>query len=218
MKPPTRKQKTLLVVLALVALAGIAYFAFKSSIIRDTVILINARTPTPLFLLLMVILPVFGFPLSVFLVALGIKFGLATSLLIMFAIMPLHLGMSYGLARIAGNIIQRILAKKDYQIPQIPPHRHLRFCFLVAAIPVAPYAVKNYLLPLAGIPFWIYLGMNWVCQGLLAVPAVVLGNSLADLNPVMFISAIAAIIIIYLLISRLERKYGKQVDLKASTN
>ena len=85
---------------------------------------------------------------------------------------------------------------------------------MIASIPVAPYAIKNFLLALAGIPFRIYLSMNWGCQAVLATPSVILGGSIADLNPIMFLGALTGLVAIYLVVNRIEKKFGKQVDVK----
>lgn len=205
--------------LAAVIIAGIILMAGYAAGSRDMLVriisLTNENTPTPLFITLFVILPIFGFPISLFLLVLGIKFGLVAGIALMAIIMPIHMIVSFALAKIAGDLIRSILSRGSYIIPQVPPDKQVRFAFLIAAVPGLPYAVKNFLLPLAGIPFRLYLGMNWGCQAVMAVPAVILGTSVADLNPLMFISAIAGLVVIYLVISRIEKKHGKHNDLTA---
>jgi len=214
----SKKQKIGLSALIIVGLILIGYFGIRYGLFSRAVSLVNENTPVPLFIVLMIILPIFGVPVSPFLVVLGIKFGLAAGIALMVIIMPIHMMISFALAKVAGNFIRAVLSRKNYVIPQVPPDRQIRFSFLVTAVPLLPYAVKNFLLPLAGIPFRLYLGMNWGCQAILASPAVVLGSSMADLNPVMFIVAIAGLVIVYLVVSRIETKYGKHVDLKTEKN
>lgn len=222
----TTNRKKLLLAAMLIALVPIGYFAVKYNLIVQMISLVDKNTPTPLFIALMIILPIFGAPISIFLIVLGIKFGLAPGLALMVFVMPIHMIASYVLTKIARNLIQAILLRGSYVIPQVPADRQVRFSFLVAALPVLPYPVKNCFLPLAGIPFKIYLALNWPCQAVLAVPAVVLGRSIhevvdkgskatwTDLDPVALGAAVAGYITIYLIISRIEKKYGKQVDFK----
>jgi uncharacterized membrane protein YdjX (TVP38/TMEM64 family) len=206
-----RKQNILLgAVLAGVALVG--YVLTHRDQIAQIISLVNENTPAPLFIALMVILPIFGVPISLFLLVLGIKFGLTAGLLLMFLVMPIHMTISFALTKVAGELIQNMLFRGKYIIPQVPADRRVRFSFLVAALPLLPYAAKNFFLPLAGIPFRLYLGMNWACQATLAIPAVVLGSSIGDLNPAMFMAAVAGLLTIYLIIGRIEKKYGKHVD------
>ncbi len=209
---PKKKILVLILILAGVALLGFAFV--RKDLIMQIISLVNDKTPTPLFLVLFFILPIFGFPISVFLVVLGIKFGPIGGILLMLAVMPVHMAISFLLAKVAGNFIQNLLSRWNYSIPQVPADKHLRFTFIVASIPVAPYTVKNFLLALAGIPFWLYLGMNWGCQAVLATPGVILGGSIADLDPRLFLAAIAGLVVIYLVVNRIEKQYGKQVDLK----
>jgi uncharacterized membrane protein YdjX (TVP38/TMEM64 family) len=213
----TGKQKVLLgAVAAGVALA--AYALAHRHQIAQVISLVNENTPVPLFLALMVVLPIFGVPISLFLLVLGIKFGLTAGLCLMVLVMPIHMTVSFLLTKVAGELVQNVLFRGKYIIPQVPPDKRVRFSFLVAALPLLPYAAKNFFLPLAGIPFRLYLGMNWGCQATLAIPAVVLGSSIADLNPAMFMAAVAGLLTIYLVIGRIEKKYGKQVDIKKEEN
>ena len=62
------------------------------------------------------------------------------------------------------------------------------------------------------------MSMNWGCQAVMAIPAVVLGSSVAELNPVMFIAAVTGLMAVYLVISGIEKKYGRQLALKAEDN
>lgn len=213
MKRP-RPKTIILIILALLAGGLAAYAALRMELLSAAVEQINAHTPTPIFLLLLVLLPIFGFPMTPFLLVMGIKFGLGPGLALLFLVMPVHMSVSFALARLADKLLKKTLARIGYAIPRVPPDKRLRFSFLVSAIPVAPYAVKNFLLPLAGIPFRLYLSINWPCQGILSIPAVILGSSLATLNLPLLAAAIAAIIIIYMIISRIEKRYSNQVELK----
>jgi len=213
---PSKKQILgLAVAAAVIALMG--YAAVKYDMIPKMISLVNEGTPTPLFITLMIILPIFGFPLSPFLLALGIKFGTLTGIGLMVACMPIHMIVSFGLVKVAGNFLEALLSRRNYTIPQISADKQIRFTFVIAAIPVAPYAVKNFLLALAGIPFRLYLSMNWGCQAVLATPAVILGGSIADFDPLLFLAAIAGLLVIYLVVNRIEKKYGRNVDLKMET-
>ncbi|MFP4446482.1 MAG: hypothetical protein ACLFPD_09600 [Desulfosudaceae bacterium] len=212
MSPP-RVKTILLITVALLAVAGFAWAVVRLDLLPGLVDQINTNTPTSVFILLFLVLPIFGFPMTPFLLVLGLKFGIAAGLVLLVVTMPLHMAISFALANLADSLISRILTRTRYSIPQVPPDKRLRFSFLVAAIPVAPYAVKNFLLPLAGIPFRTYLSVNWPCQAVLCVPAVVLGSSLATLNIPLFGGAVAAIVLVYLVVSRIEKKYSRQVNL-----
>lgn len=198
----------------ILGLGLLGYTAVNHDMLAKIISMVDESTPTSLFIILMIVLPIFGFPLSPFLLVLGIKFGPVAGIALMILTMPIHMIVSFGLTKVAGGVIRSVLARGNYAIPQVPAGRQIRFTFIIASIPVLPYTVKNFLLPLAGISFPVYITMNWTCQALMAIPAVVLGSSVADLNPVMFIAAITGLITVYLVISGVEKKYGKQVELK----
>jgi len=212
--PRPKKIKITIAALLVAGVAAVGYFAVSHDLIPRAIALINENTPVPLFIALMIILPIIGVPITPFLLVLGIKFGLARGILLMVLIMPVHMIISFALTRIAGDLVLGLLSRGSYTIPRVPADKQLRFSFVVAAVPLLPYAVKNFLMPLAGIPFRLYLTMNWSCQTVLALPAVVLGSSVANLNPWMFILALVGMAILYLVISWIERTYGRQMKLK----
>jgi uncharacterized membrane protein YdjX (TVP38/TMEM64 family) len=216
-----RLSKTLKICLAALLVIGLGllgYAVISHDILAKIISLVDENTPAYLFIILMILLPTFGFPLSPFLLVLGIKFGLAGGIALMVLIMPIHMLISFALTKIADDFIRTLLSRGSYVIPKVPADKQIRFTFLIASIPVLPYPIKNFLLPLAGISFPVYMSMNWGCQAVMAIPAVVLGSSVADLNPVMFIAAVAGLVAVYLVISWIEKKYGKQVALKAEEN
>ena len=212
--PRPKKIKITIAALLVAGVAAVGYFAVSHDLIPRAIALINENTPVPLFIALMIILPIIGVPITPFLLVLGIKFGLARGILLMVLIMPVHMIISFALTRIAGDLVLGLLSRGSYTIPRVPADKQIRFSFVVAAVPLLPYAVKNFLMPLAGIPFRLYLAMNWSCQTVLALPAVVLGSSVANLNPWMFILALVGMAILYLVISWIERTYGRQMKLK----
>ena len=216
-----RLSKTLKICLAALLVIGLGllgYAVISHDILAKIISLVDENTPAYLFIILMILLPTFGFPLSPFLLVLGIKFGLAGGIALMVLIMPIHMLISFALTKIADDFIRTLLSRGSYVIPKVPADKQIRFTFLIASIPVLPYPIKNFLLPLAGISFPVYMSMNWGCQAVMAIPAVVLGSSVADLNPVMFIAAVVGLVAVYLVISWIEKKYGKQVALKAEEN
>ena len=216
-----RLSKTLKICLAALLVIGLGllgYAVISHDILAKIISLVDENTPAYLFIILMILLPTFGFPLSPFLLVLGIKFGLVGGIALMVFIMPIHMLISFALTKIADDFIRTLLSRGSYVIPKVPADKQIRFTFLIASIPVLPYPIKNFLLPLAGISFPVYMSMNWGCQAVMAIPAVVLGSSVADLNPVMFIAAVVGLVAVYLVISWIEKKYGKQVALKAEEN
>ncbi len=169
---------------ALVAAA--AYFTITSGLFRQITSLINENTPPELFIGMMLLLPLAGVPLSLFLFLLGLKFGAVTGLLLLEAILPVQMAVAYMLAyAVRKPLVNYLVKRKNYQIPAVPEHKSLMVSFFFFTFPF-PYAVKLYLLPLAGVKFRYCFWLNWAVQGILCIPFVLLGKSAMDLNAEMF--------------------------------
>lgn len=124
-------------------------------------------------------LPMVGFPITPFLVLLGLRFGSAWGIVLMMAVMPIHLVVSFWFTRAVAGPWIRILAKKmGVSIPELPENRRLGFAFLFMVIPGLGYSIKNLLLPLSGIRFFPYLVCGWLIQGIMGVPFVIMGKAL----------------------------------------
>ena len=198
----------------LVLLVGAAYLLTHYDVLalnETTATAIGQNTPAPLFIVLMIILPIFGVPISIFLVLAGIKFGAAGGLALVAVVMPIHFLTAYFLVKFAREPVEKFLNRFHYKIPQVPPSKQIRYCFLLVALPGLPYAVKNYLPPIVGVPFGPYFLMNLACQYLGCLPMVVMGGALTEMNFKLIVVGIAIFAVLYLLISYLEKKYSDQV-------
>ncbi|MBI4774435.1 MAG: hypothetical protein HY788_09695 [Deltaproteobacteria bacterium] len=171
--------------------------------------LINDNTPLAPFLILMAVLPILGFPISVFLVVSGIKFGLLGGILVSTLFYPLHLVLSYYLANsVVRQRLSKMLARWGYDTPRIPGQQLILYGSIFAAIPVIPYTPKNYLLALAGLPFKPYVLICWPIHTALGLPFIFLGQSAVSLD---FRVALAAVVLLtgaYVIAVWLRRRYA----------
>lgn len=198
------------IILAFSCLMLAMYGLIQFNLIERVTTLINKNTPTHIFLGLMLVLPLVGVPLSVFIFVLGMKFGIGYGILLLEIIMPLHILISYIIARTVRQPIKNFLVKrKNYHIPEIPENKLAIFSFLFLAVPVLPYAAKNYVLPLAGVPFRYCMWLNWAIQGTLSIPFVILGKSTADMNLLLFGITLAVLALIFVGLRRLRNWYER---------
>ena len=131
-----------------------------------------------LFLVLMGILPIFGFPMSPFLVLSGIKFGTVWGAGVSLLIMPIHLGMCYVISKtFLQTIILKVMRSRGYSPPGFLTAKPGKLVFLFLVVPGPPYVMKNYILALTGLPFISYMVLTWTVQGALALPVVILGGA-----------------------------------------
>ncbi len=144
---------------------------------------VNRDTHWALFIGLMASLPIFGFPISVFLFLTAIKFGFGLGVLLTFLIIPIHLAASWGLGRtLLYPYIQDYLKSRGYQLLHIPSRRTLLFVSLFVIVPGPPYFLKNYILALSGIHFRYYFVISWSMETAICIPVLGLGESVADMN------------------------------------
>ena len=198
-------------VAALLVAVGI-YLAIQYEYLQDAVSFVDQSMSSPLFITLMVVLPVVGFPISVFLIVGGIKFGILWAILLWLAVLPVHAVIGYYVARWARGPLERFLSDRmGYHIPQIPENNTAMFSFLFLAIPGIPYAGKNYLLALAGVPFRYCVLMNCIVQSALGMPFIVLGKSAAEMDMTLFYIALGIFTAGYLLLRWLKKKYGDKI-------
>ena len=170
---------------------------------------VSSETHAAIFLIMFAVLPLLGFPISAFLVLLGVKFGGWYGCLIMALGMPFHLIVSFLLTHsFLRSLLQQCLESMDYRLPQIPRERALWFSFVFMAVPGLPYAVKNYVLPLSGAPFRFYFLSGYLVQGAMGLPFVVAGDAVAGEHLVILAVIFAVMLAIYAVVQQLRRRHG----------
>lgn len=211
---PASRSKTPLILagIGLAALGVVAvYLVFRFDLLSRSIQYLNEDMPTWLFLVLITMLPIFGAPFSPFLILAGIKFGAVGGLALLMVLMPFQIVVTYGIATLLHRQLRRVLERFGYRAPQIPEERAALFSFIWLALPGAPYAVKNFGLPLAGVPFRYGLWMNWALQGLYGAGFVVLGRSAADMNLWIFLLALALLGGAFGLVKWIRKRYGREM-------
>ena len=133
----------------------------------------------PIFLIVSFsILPLLGFPILPLLILVGAQFGSFIGLIIVFAVMPFHLLVSFWITHsMLRKPMERLLKARSISIPTIPERHRFKYSLIFMILPGLSYSLKNYLLPLSGLSFAPFLFCGWVSQGLLGVPFVVLGDA-----------------------------------------
>ena len=156
------------------------------------------RLGSPLVFVLMVILPLIGVPVSAVYVIAGAKFGVAWGFTLTLAAIAMHLIASWWIAHSwLKRPLEVLFRKLGRQIPKVPSGEYVPVCLLVALLPGASYALKNYLLVLAGVPFrsffWTLLPSHFVHAAL----AILFGDFTGDMTApkIIFLSIYALVVI-----------------------
>ncbi len=185
---------------------GIQY----ESVQNEVSYLLKSVSPI-VFIALMIILPGAGFPVSVFLIMSGIKFGIFYAAVLWLLVLPLHALMGYYLSGKLRKTIVRFSEKRGYHIPKAPEKNIAMYSFLFYAVPGLPYAGKNYLLPLAGVPFTHCVLMNSLVQAPQGIPFIILGRSVTELDLRLFYLALIMFIMLFVLLLWLKRRYWNTI-------
>lgn len=198
------------ILLAAIVTIGI-YLSIKYEYFQHSISLIEKSMSPLMFISLMILLPVFGFPISIFLIIGGIRFGIFYASLLWLLIIPIHALIGYYLSKLLREPLKGFSSQMGYQIPKIPKSNTAMFSFLFLVIPGIPYAGKNYLLPLAGIPFYYCVLMNSIVQGAIGIPFIVLGKSAVEMDLSLFYIALIILIVGYILLRWLKKQYANKI-------
>lgn len=189
------------------------YWAIQNGYFEQAVSMIDKNTPPALFIALMVVLPLIGIPISIFLIMAGIKFGILYAVLLWAVVLLSHTLISYYLARALRRPLMRLLTEKmGYDVPEVPEQHEALYSFVFLAVPGIPYAVKNYLLPLAGIPFRYCVLMNTIVQLVLGLPFIVLGKSATDMDLRLLLFAAGFFLVGFFAVWWVEKRYGDKLS------
>lgn len=165
--------------LALAALAGAVWVSTDRQMIAEWK---SESGPVPFFIAL-ALLPAIGFPTTPFFVLAGALYGVWTALIGCALAIAANQALCYWISHSALRPwIERAMARTRYRIPDFAgaPAGAMRFTILLRIAPGLPTFLKNYVLGLAGVPFWIYFWVSFLFTGLYAVSFVVLGESIFD--------------------------------------
>ncbi len=157
---------------------------------------INGDANVYVFALLMALLPLAGMPISIFLVLVGMLYGIPGGIALTGALEAFHLVMTYYLVHsFVRPLLIRLLGKFNMAIPKLPIHGRKRIGFVFMILPGLPYAVKNYLLALAKMPFRPYMAIGWTAQFGLSVSFIILGKGVIQMDPIILSLAVGLILL-----------------------
>ena len=150
------------------------------------------------FLGLVSILPMLGFPMSAFCLLAGMKFGLTLGTLIIGVAMVLHILLAYWLGHsYLKEPLHRWLDKRGYSIGRMPEQHQLKYAITFVALPLVPYAAKNYLLAMSRLRLSYFLAVSWPIQMLYSFPLIAITGAVQEGNPTLFIISIIGLAVLY---------------------
>lgn len=214
LKHSFRKHKWQWIIALLVIAAGTwLALANRESLNREAIMEYGEALPAVWLVVAFAVLPMLGFPVSILLVLLGVRFGLGHGMAVCAAGIAFHHLAAF--FSVHGALRQRIRGKIrtwGHQVPEIGARNPAWFTFWFAAIHGPPYTLKIYLLALTDIPFRIYFWVGAPVYLGFSVIAIAAGAAITTFDPTWFyilITLIAfAAIGTSLVRSRMKKRIG----------
>lgn len=140
--------------------------------------LVKGTSPL-VFIVLMCILPLLGFPIALFYLFAGTAFPWWQATIFCSLSLAINIAIAYPLSqKLLAVPLAHVLARFRKKLPLLTEENQFRVTFLVRSIPGVPFCMQNYLLPLLGVHFAPYLLISWSIQtafaaGMTAIPQLV---------------------------------------------
>lgn len=210
------KNITLFLIVLTVAGSFVLYTVFSYNPAHHLYTYLQNDANASVFVVLMALLPLAGLPISVFLVLIGMMFGIPAGIGITAIVMFFHVLATYYLVHsFVRPLLLGFLNRFELKIPRLPRERRKRIGFAFMILPGIPYSLKNYLLALAEMPFRPYVIISWSVQFIMSIPFIVLGRGVVELDPIILILAAVLIVTGLTIQYRLRKRYKKfGVDLE----
>lgn len=167
----------------------------------------------PVVFLLIVLLPLFGFPVSLAQILAGAKFGIGLGFLVTTISILVHM---LGMYWIGNGFLRRPIAsyleRHKHRLPQVPEGEQNSLAFLMTLLP-GSYALKNYLMVVGGISLRTLL---WICLPVYAVRAIFgiyFGHFSADPSTFKLVTLVGNTVLITIVSAYLVKRLKKRWDM-----
>ena len=187
-EPASRPNRSLLIKLGVAAFLGLVLLVLivrgldLKNLVNQALALIREAGPV-VFFIAMAILPAIGFPLLAFSLSAGPVFGERLGLwpVIVYSLLAVtvNIALSYFLAtRALRPLLEKLFTYLGYKMPKAESGDATDLIVLLRVTPGVPFPVQNYLLGLAQVPFWKYLGFSTPIIGSFTVAVIYFGEAM----------------------------------------
>ena len=174
------------IAVAAVAIALAVWYAVvhRGDLNREALAAYGKDLPAGWFLAAFLVLPLAGFPVSIFLFLAGVRFGLGGGMAVSAAGILFHHMAAYRLTHgLFRDRLRRRLEQAGRAVPSIKPGHRVWLTALFAALHGPPYIAKLYLLALTDLPFRIYFWVGAPVYILFCLIPVGAGTAIKHFNP-----------------------------------
>jgi uncharacterized membrane protein YdjX (TVP38/TMEM64 family) len=165
--------------------------------------------PAILFFIMVVVLPMIGFPITPLFIIAAIRFGVGPAIPFSMAALTVNLILSYWVStKLLHRFISKIASKWEYSIPKVS-HKNASKWVFVVRISGTPLAVQNYILGLAYVPFWPYLLISLATQSIFVVGTIIFGESFISGNMGKAFIGLGLLVIAFFAVSYFRKRYAQ---------
>jgi uncharacterized membrane protein YdjX (TVP38/TMEM64 family) len=207
----TNKSRISLAVLLLVAVV-VLLLPHREQLTRESLEAYGSALPVFSFIVAFMVLPLFGFPIGVFLFLVGIRFGFGGGMLVSAGVVFLHNVVAYRLAH--GSLRERVksrLKRAGYAIPEIQANHRVWLTLLFTMFRGPPYVAKLYLLALTDIPARIYLGVGATVHIAFCLLPVGAGSAVMTFDPTMIYGFIGIFTVLFVVGYLFRRRFRRMI-------
>ena len=140
-----------------------------------------SEAPVPVFFLALVVFPLVGIPVSPLWIALGLRLGIVSGVVLAMVALLLNFSISYWIAlRIVRGKFRTFLERKGSVLLRQKETNEKRWILLVRITPGFPLFFQNNLLGMSRVNFWRYLILSLPVQTIYAALFISLGDSVSS--------------------------------------
>lgn len=219
-EPAARPRKLPVIKLAAAAIffLGLAWLLLQGVEVRPLVdegMAAIRRAGPWTFFAVMAVLPALGAPLSLFTIPAGEAFaaelGMGGVIAIALGVIAVNLALAYGIARYALRPpLMKIIQRYGYSIPRVTRENALSVLLVVRLTPGPPYALQNFILGVAEMPFRLFMIVSWLAVAPWAVGAIVLGKGIFAGNFKAVAIGAGVIVVALVAVQWMRKKYSRR--------
>lgn len=216
--PAKTKKPLLKLFICAMAIGAVAVFLLRGVDVRGVaergMDIVRGTGPVAFFLG-MALLPALGMPATVFTLTagpiFGPKLGMPLVVLLCLAAITFNMVLTYFLARRALRpVLEKLMMRFGYRLPQVAPEDMTDLAIIVRVTPGSPFAVQNYLLGLANVPFRRYLVVSFIVQAIYTPAFVLFGDALLHGKGKMAMLAASLFVVAIVLTQWARKHYAKK--------
>lgn len=171
----------------------------------------HPRSGPVVFCVLMILLPLVGFPISAFYVFAGLTFAVPVALTAGGLALLVNMTLGYLLARtVWREPLRRRLEPRWPRLFALDRNACAQVTLLVRAVPGVPFTAQNYLLGVLGVPFGLYLAISWAVQAVFLCGVVLTVRGVMDRDAVQALWGGLAVLVLVVSLRLAYRRWKRR--------